>query len=426
MASAATAPVSARARAAWCLYDWANSPFPTVVVTFVFAAYVTRGIVGDEVRGTALWAHMLSLSGLAIALLGPVVGAIGDAGGRIKSWLFVFTGATIVAGGSLWFAAPDPDNTLWVMAVVGLGNVAFEIASVFYNAMLPRIAQPGRVGRLSGWGWALGYAGGLACLSLALVGLIQADPPPFGLDPAEAEPVRAVGPLVALWLLLFGWPLFVFMPDVARKATTSVQAVGGGLRQLARTVRAVRHYPNIAWFLGAKMLYIDGLNTIFGLGGIYAAIRFDMAIDEILLFGIALNVTAAAGALTFAWVDDWAGPKRTLVVGNLGLLATSAAILLAESKLGFWIGGLALGCFIGPVQSSSRSMMARLAPRGMEAEMFGLYAFSGKATAFLGPAVVGWVTLATASPRIGMAAILPFFALGLALLTRVRTAPTLP
>jgi UMF1 family MFS transporter len=149
-----------------------------------------------------------------------------------------------------------------------------------------------------------------------------------------------------------------------------------------------------------------------------------MTIEEILLFGIALNVTAAAGALAFAWADDLVGPKRTLVVGNLGLIATGAAILLVESKTGFWIGGLALGAFIGPVQSSSRSMMARLAPAGMQAEMFGLYALSGKATAFLGPAIVGWVTLAADSPRLGMAAILPFFAVGLALLLKVREPRT--
>jgi len=389
-------------------------------VTFVFAAYFTQGIVGDDVRGTALWGQAISLSALAIAILAPLVGAVADAGGRRKPWLAAFSVLTVGAGAALWFAAPEAGNAWWVLIVVGVANLGFEMATVFYNAMLPGLAAPGRVGRLSGWGWGLGYAGGLACLALALVLLVQADPPPFGLDKAQAEHVRAVGPLVAAWFVLFAWPLFAFVPDGAATGLPIGQAVRRGVAQLWGSIRRVRHYRDVAWFLVAKMLYIDGLNTIFGLGGVYAATAFAMPIDEILLFGIALNVTAAAGAFAFAWIDDWIGPKRTLVLGNLGMIATGAAILLATDPLGFWIGGLVLGLFIGPVQASSRSMMALLAPRGLETEMFGLYAFSGKATAFLGPALVGWATLAFASPRLGMAMVLPFFVAGILLLLKVR------
>jgi MFS transporter, UMF1 family len=391
-----------------------------VVVTFVFATYFTQGIVGDDVRGTALWGQAISLSALAIAILAPLVGAVADAGGRRKPWLFAFSVLTVGAGAALWFAAPEAGNAWWVLIVVGIANLGFEMATVFYNAMLPDLAAPGRVGRLSGWGWALGYAGGLVCLALALVLLIQADPPPFGLDPGQAEHVRAVGPLVALWFVVFAWPLFAFVPDGARTGLPVGAAVRAGFTQLWGSIRRARAYRNILWFLGAKMLYIDGLNTVFGLGGVYAATAFAMPIDEILMFGIALNVTAGAGAFAFAWIDDWIGPKRTLVLGNLGMIATGAAILLVESRVGFWIGGLALGLFIGPVQASSRSFMALLAPKGLETEMFGLYAFSGKATAFMGPALVGWVTYATESPRLGMAMVLPFFVAGILLLLKVR------
>ncbi|MGH6718567.1 MAG: MFS transporter [Alphaproteobacteria bacterium] len=414
-------PSERRALIAWCLYDWANSPFPTVVVTFVFAAYFTKGIVGDDILGAALWSQALGASGLVVALVAPVVGAVADAGGRTKPWLLAFSAVTALAGVLLWFAGPDPANAWWVLGLVALGNVAFEMATVFYNAMLPRVAGPDRLGRVSGWGWALGYAGGVACLALALVALIDADPAPFGLDPARAEPVRAVGPLVALWLVLFGWPLFAFVAEPGPGVPVGfARAARDGIARLARTVREVRRYRDVAWFLVAKMLYIDGLNTIFALGGVYAATVFAMAIDEILLFGIALNVTAALGAFGFAWIDDRVGPKRALVLGNLGLIATAAFILLARDATWFWVGGLALGVFIGPVQASSRSLMARLAPAGMAAEMFGLYAFSGKATAFLGPILVGWVTLATGSPRLGMATVLPFLISGLALLALVR------
>lgn len=410
-----------RALVAWCLYDWANSPFPTVVVTFVFAAYFTKGIVGDDALGTGLWSQAMGASGLLVALLAPVIGAIADAAGRARPWLMAFTVGTVAAGALLWFAAPDPANAWWVLVLVGLGNVSFEMATVFYNAQLPRLTEPERMGRVSGWGWACGYLGGLACLAVALVALVQAEPAPFGLDRDAAEHVRAIGPLVALWLAVFGWPLFIFVAEPGGGAHVALRtAVRDGLVQLIATIRQARRYRDVAWFLIAKMLYIDGLNTIFGLGGVYAATAFAMGVDEILLFGIALNVTAAAGAFAFAWVDDWLGPKRSLVLGNLGLIATGLAILIARDVTWFWIGGLALGLFIGPVQASSRSLMARLAPAGMEAEMFGLYAFSGKATAFLGPTLVGWVTLATGDPRLGMATIVPFLVVGLGLLFLVR------
>ena len=402
----------------WCLFDWANSPFPTVVVTFVFAAYFTEGIVGDSVRGTALWGNALALSGLAIAFLGPILGAFADAHGQRKPWLLVASAITVVACGLLWTAEPQSAYVVHTLVLVVVANTAFELGMVFYNAMLPELVSRDRLGRLSGWAWGLGYAGGLVCLVVALFGLVRAEPPPFGLDPDNAEPVRAVAVLVSIWFIVFAWPLFAFVPD--GKAHPFRKPLRKGWRQLRRTLGALRGHATIVRFLIARMFFIDGLNTLFAFGGIFAAGTFGMTLTEVLYFGVALNVTAGVGAFAFAWVDDWLGAKRTLIICLCGLLIAGIAALLAPTVEWFWGAGLIVGIFIGPTQSASRSLMARLTPRKQATEMFGLFALSGRVTAFAGPALVGWVTLAMDSQRWGMATIYVFFVVGLILLLPLK------
>ncbi|MDP7539660.1 MAG: MFS transporter, partial [Alphaproteobacteria bacterium] len=234
------------------------------------------------------------------------------------------------------------------------------------------------------------------------------------------EPVRAVALLVALWLILFGWPLFVFTSENSGEALPVGAALREGIATLVGTLRNIRSHAQIVRFLLARMLYIDGLNTLFAFGGIYAAGSFGMSMTEVLEFGIALNVTAGLGAFGLAWVDDWIGARRTLILSLTALIGTGAAILLIEDKTWFWILGLIIGVFMGPTQSASRSLMARLSPPNLTTEMFGLFAMTGKATAFLGPWLVGMITLAANSQRIGMSVILVFLVLGLAILLGVR------
>ena len=409
-----------RALFSWCLFDWANSPFATVVVTFVFAVYFKDAIVGDEVCATALWGYALSASALAVAILGPILGSAADAGARRKPWLFACSAVMVVACAGLWFATPDAGSIWLVLILVGIGNLGFELGMVFYNAMLPGLAGDGRMGRLSGWAWGLGYVGGLTCLVVALYGFIQVETPPFGLDPGRAEPVRAIALLVAGWFVLFAWPLFAFTPDMDGRRRGVAESVRLGLAKLWHTLRSIRDHRMIARFLIGRMLYIDGLNTLFAFGGLYAAGTFGMDLAEVLTFAVALNVAAGIGAFGFGWIDDWLGSKRTLIICLIALLGVGAAILLVQDKLWFWILGMLIGVFMGPTQAASRSLMARLAPAGMHTEMFGLFAVSGKATAFLGPWLVAALTMASGSQRIGMAVVLAFFAAGLAILLSVR------
>jgi UMF1 family MFS transporter len=404
----------------WCLYDWANSAYPTVITTFVFGAYFTKAVAVTPEAGTAAWGYTMGMAGLAVALLGPVLGAVADQGGRRKPWLAVFTVMGALTTALLWFTRPDPADAMWALVFVALSSVAFEFGMVFYNAMLPDLVGPGRVGRVSGWGWGLGYAGGLACLVIALFGFVQTETPLFGVTTEAAGHVRAVTLLAAAWFALFALPLFLFTPDRPAVRLGIPRAIREGVAALRETLREIRNYGAILRFLMARMFYADGLVTLFAVGGIYAAGTFGMTFGEVVQFGIALNVTAGLGAFAFAWADDRLGAKPVIVIALVALIVLGGAALLVTSKAAFWAIGMALGVFVGPAQAASRSMMARLAPAVMRTEMFGLYALSGKATAFLGPLAFGFATQLFDSQRAGMATILVFLGVGLVLLLPVR------
>ena len=275
-----------RALFSWCLFDWANSAFPTVITTFVFATYFTTTVAESTITGTAAWGHAQSFAALIIALLGPALGAIADRGGRRKPWLLAFTALCVAACVGLWFTQPERGDVILALTFVVLGTVGFEIGMVFYNALLPEIAAPERLGRLSGWGWGMGYAGGLACLSVALVGFIQTDAPWFGLAAGTAEPVQATTLLVAAWVSLFALPLFLWTPDKPRGERT-LEALRNGLVTLVNTMCNIRRYAQTARFLLARVIYIDGLNTLFAFGGAgpmhAAALARELSIPRLLV-----------------------------------------------------------------------------------------------------------------------------------------------
>ncbi|MCQ4162821.1 MFS transporter [Roseomonas sp. GC11] len=401
---------------AWALYDWANSAFPTVVSTFVIATYFTQGIAADPATGQAQWGWMQTLAGIAIALLSPVLGAVADAGGRRRAMLLLCTLVTALATGLLWFATPGPGSALWALLCVGIATVGFELGTVFYNAMLPQVAPPERLGRISGLAWGLGYAGGLACLVLCLVLLVQPDPSPLGLDRASAGHLRATAVLVAVWMLAFGWPVLLALPDPPPPRPDSHpawgEAVRRGLAEILGVLRGLPRRPAMARFLLARLFYTDGLNTLFAFGAIYAAGRFGMGFEEILLFGIALNITAGLGAAGFGLVEDRLGARPTVLVALGCMVVLGLALVLTTEKNLFWGLALLLGLFMGPAQSASRTLMARLAPPEEVAAHFGLFALSGRVTGFLGPAALAAVTEATGSQQAGMGTVLVFLAVG--------------
>ena len=402
-----------RTLAAWALFDWANSAFATLVVTFVYATYFTTAIAVDEVTGTVQWSRAVGLSGVLVAVLAPPLGALADRSGRRLTCLGVCTLVCCVASAGLTGVHPDLAWAgLTALTLFVIANVGFELSTVFYNAFLPELAPAERVGRLSGWAWGLGYAGGLLSLVLALAVLAR-EQPLFGISTEAGFNYRAVCLLAAGWFALFSLPLFVFAPRQPSRPRT------GAYHELRRTFGRLRHYPDIARLLVARLLYNDGLVTIFAFGGIYAAGTFGMSLPEVIRFGIALNLTAGIGAGLFGFVDDRLGGKRTILVTLVALTACSLLAVWAPSVGWLWLAGLVLGLFVGPNQSASRTLLARFVPEQHTASFFGLFAFSGKITTFAGPLLLGIVTQATGSQRLGVATVVGFFVVGGLLLLTV-------
>ncbi len=407
---------------AWVSYDWANSAFPTVVSTFVIAAYFTQGIAADPVAGQVQWGWMQAAVGLTIGLLSPLMGAIADQGGRRRAMLGTCVLLCAGATAAIWFARPDAAFALQALLCVALASVAFEVGTVFYNAMLPQVASRERIARLSGYGMAAGYAGGLACLALCLVLLVQPNPSPFGLDRGAAEHVRATAILVALWVLVFAAPILLLVPDppLAEGRPRWGLTAQRGIAELAGLLRRLPRNPPMARFLVARLFYTDGLNTLFAFGAIFAAGVFGMGFEELLLFGIALNVTAGLGAFVGGWVDERIGAKPTILLSLAALLVIGGVMLTIESKAAFWALGLLIGAFFGPAQAASRTLMARMAPPAEVAAHFGLFALSGRITGFLGPALLALVTDVTDSQRAGMAVVFGLLLAGALVLLTVR------
>jgi UMF1 family MFS transporter len=409
-----------RAIAAWVLYDWAYGAYSVVVTTFVFAAYFTQKVAPDPATGASLWAGMQAAAGLAIAVFSVPLGAVADRAGRRRVMLGGASAIMAVCTLGLWFVHPRTDDVALALVLVGVGTTAFEVATVFYNAMLPDLVAPRRLGRLSMLAWGAGYAGGLTCLGLCLVVLVFPDPPHFGLDRTQAEQVRATALLAGVWLIVFGWPVAVFVPEAGRRIPWR-RAVRDGSAELRTVLRAAWAHRSLRRFLIARLFYMDGLTTLFAFGGIYAAGQFGLSPTEVLIFGIGLNVTAGIGVLAFAFLEDRIGAKITVLVALACLSALSLALLLTHDRTLFWVLGHALGLFVGPAQAASRSLMARMAPPGARAAYFGLFALSGRITGFVGPLALSIATAIFASQRAGMAVIVVLLAGGGVLLAFVAS-----
>jgi UMF1 family MFS transporter len=402
------------------LYDFANSAFATLVITFIYGTYFTQAIAPDPIIGTALWSRAITLSALVVAISSPFLGALADRGGYRKRFVFVFTLISVLATATLYRVLPG--EAYAALALVVIANIGFEFGEVFYNAFLADVAPPERVGRVSGYGWGLGYLGGLSALGLALALFVQPDVPWFGFSTEAGENIRATNLLVAVWFGVFSLPLFLFVAEDKSRISAAGRIVTDTARQLVGTFRELSRYRQIVRFLVARLFYNDGLVTIYAFGGIYAAETFGFTLEDVLIFGIALNLSAGAGALLMGHLDDWIGGKRTIVVSLLGLIAATFIAVLARSPEAFWIAGVLTGIFFGPNQAASRSLMARFVPPDAENEFFGFFAFSGKLTAFIGPFLLGVITQTTGSQRLGVSVVLGLFVLGLVILLTVDEA----
>jgi len=463
--STATAPLSVRApksgrlgQVSWALFEWARNPYYILVVIYIFGPYFSTEVIGDPVRGQEVWGYINGFAGLITACLAPFLGAIADKVGRRKPWIGAFVIMMAPAIMMLWFAVPGEAGAAIVTVAIALtiAGTGSAFSEVFHNAMLPSIVPYPRLGSLSGLGLSLGNAGALIilvamlyCFALPANGLLTwsflPDHVLFGLDPSTFEHNRIAGPITAIWLLLFSLPLFLFTPDQTGTGVTARQAVRDGLADVWRTVRQLRHYKNVALYLGARMLFNDGKVAIMTFGMIYASGVFGWGDAERLLVGIFLTVFAVLGGLIGGWLDDLFGSKKAIIFtigGNF--IALFAAISITPTSMFFIeMHGLdrpvwdfpffqtipeltylsisvLFALFITSAYANSRTMLARIAPEQEMTKFFGLYALSGQVTTFIAPILVATVTGVFHSQRAGFASILFLLGAGLAIMFFVR------
>ncbi|WP_414464452.1 MFS transporter [Hyphomicrobium sp. DY-1] len=455
-----------RARVSWMLFDWSVQPHYTLVQTFLFGPYFANAVVQNSVCGLAvgsekaacgqaLWGYAAAVAGLLIAIISPLLGAAADGRGSRKPWMAMLSLLFLASLSSLWLGVPDANMTTILIVLAGFvgATLAAELMSVFSNAIMTGLAPKEELGRLSGTGWAVGYFGGLVSLAV-VAGLLvpmPGDPktllglePLLHLDGATHQSDRITGPFAAIWFAIFIIPFFLFVPDRHRASTAHPER--SAAVELWETIKSLPSMPSLLIFLVARMLFTDGLSAIFAFGGIYGASVFGWGPLELGMFGIILTLVGAFGALFGGWLDDAIGPKAViilallaLIVGALGILSVDKTHIFFTTEVAGKIVGskpfsapgeqvfLAFAILVGvvsaPVQAASRSLLARIAPADKITQFFGLFAFSGKVTAFLAPFCVAIITQETGSQRVGMAAVLAFLAIGVVMMMFVRTRP---
>src|SRR5215203_2038510 len=375
---------------AWGLWDWGSSAYSAVITSFVFGPYVVRGVVGDTQPGglsANTWLGISSATaGLLIALIAPITGQRADAGGHRRRSLTIWSGLVIAVMLGMFSVKNDP-SYLWIgLVLLAAGAVFQEFAVVSYNAMLPQVSTPESIGRVSGFGWAMGYFGGIFLLLICYVGFIAPDVGWFGVTPTGGLNIRAVVVFSAVWFAVFAIPVLLAVPEKPPGPKRRRVSFFASYRLLLDDIKALfRRDRNAVYFLIASALYRDGLAAIFSFGAILAVSVYGLAQSSVLIFGIAANIVAALGALGMGAVEDRIGPKKVIMISLIGLITTAMILLFARGATMFWIFGLLLTLWVGPAQASSRSFMARVAPAGREGEMFGLYATTGRAASFLAP-----------------------------------------
>ena len=415
---------------AWALWDWGSASWNAVITSFIFGPYLVRGVVGDTRPGGLTANTWLGIStaaaGLLIALIAPVTGQRSDASGHRKRSLAIWTGL-VVAIMLAMFTVKNEPGYLWIgLVLLAAGAVFQEFAGVSYNAMLPQVSTPATVGRVSGLGWSMGYFGGIVLLLVCYLGFVAPDVGWFGVTSEGGLNIRVVAVFSAIWFAVFAIPVLVAVPEKPPGPQRRRVSFFASYPLLVEDVKSLfRRDRNSVMFLIASALYRDGLTAVFAFGAILAVSVYGMAQDTVLIFGVVANVVAALGSLILGRVEDRVGPKRIIMISLIGLITTCLILLFARGTTMFWIFGLILCLWVGPAQSSSRSFLAQVAPRGREGEMFGLYATTGRAASFLAPALFALFS-GLFSDRIGIVGIALVLLIGMLALIGVKSPPRQP
>ncbi|HEY2068107.1 MAG TPA: MFS transporter [Rhizomicrobium sp.] len=445
----------------WALLEWARNPYILIVWIYLFSPYFVNYVVGDPVRGQGLAGEIQAYSGIVIAILAPFLGAIADHGGRRKPWIALYVILLIAAMLPMWFSLPHAtaQGIFFTGALIAIANVSYEFSAVFHNSLLPTIASQRGVARLSGLGLSLGNAAGIILLLFMLIafslpghvpwGFIPAHPL-FGLSQAAHEPERLSGPLCAIWLAIFSLPLFFFTPDRPSSNVPLSRAMVMGVKGVIATIRSLKDYRNVGFYLLARLFFNDGMTAVLVFGGIYASSTFHWGTIQMLSYGVELSIFAVFGGFFGGWLDDRFGSKRAIFVSVGGTTLVGLLVLTMGPDRILWF--IPYDVHAAPVWSlpffntwpeiifllmvnfiavlitagyaNSRTMLARIAPPEKMAEFFGLYSLSGQSTSFLATGFIGWLTLYSGNQRIGLLGETLFLTIGLALMFLVKEERT--
>lgn len=389
----------------WTLFDFANTSFSIVVVTFLYAVYFKKVVAEGKAIGDLYWSIGTSLAMIITAIISPVLGAIADYSAGKKRFLLFFTLLCIAATASLFFVGEG--SVILGITLFVLANIGFEAGLVFYDSFLPEITEPKNFGRVSGYGFAMGYLGSLATLAIIF---------PF----IQAEMIRESFPVAALFFLIFAIPLFIYLKDNRKRKSESVSYFKIGISRVWNTISHLKHYKNLATFLLAYFCYIEGVNTIIFFSGNYASTTLGFTDTELLIFFLTVQTTAIVGSVVLGILADSIGQKKTIIITLIMWLITVRIAYSVHDKNNFYIVGLIAGAAMGSSQSTSRSLMSKLTPPDKKTEFFGFYSFFGKSSAIIGPLVFGFVSFLSGDQRLAIFSIGLFFLVGLLILLKVN------
>ena len=400
----------------FALYDFANSAFTTIIITFIFSTYFAKQIAPNPVLGQSYWGWTIGITGVIVAVVGPLLGNIADRKNYTEFFIKIFTIICISLTCLLWFSKPSKEYLFYTLIIVGLANIFYELSLIFYNSTLKKISEDKSLGKSSVYYFALGYIGGILILIICIKIFIDSDNLPFGLSKDNSENIRATSFLVAFWYLIFSLP---FLLNLKKYNYDKVNELTNNIKNFKELIWN-KGLNNIGKFLLARMLYADGLNAIIVMGGIFAVGVFNLEIKDLLILSVLMNITAFIGAIIGGYANDKFSSKAVIIFSLVGLILSSSIILFLKSKIIFLIFASINGFFIGPVQSASRVFMTKSIDINNQASAFGLFALSGKLTSFIGPLLVSTITYISNNQKIGFSSAIALLLIGLVILLNVK------
>ena len=400
----------------FALYDFANSAFTTIVITFIFSTYFAKQIAPNPILGQSYWGWAIGATGVLVAIIGPILGSFADKKNYTEFFIKLFTIMCITLTALLWFSKPSEKYLLFTLIIVASANFFYELSLIFYNSILKRISDSNNLGKSSGFSFAFGYIGGILILIICIKIFIDNDALPFGLSKENSENIRATSIVVAIWYLIFSIP---FLMSLKKKINHNIEVPSNNIKKIKDLIWD-KGLNNLGKFLIARMLYADGLNAIIVMGGIFAVGVFKLEIKDLLVLSILMNITAFIGAIIGGYANDRFTSKSVIIFSLLGLIFSSTIILLIKTQLLFLIFAAINGFFIGPIQSASRVFITKSIDQNNQASGFGLFALSGKLTSFIGPLLVSTITYISNSQRIGFSSAIILLLIGLFILLKVK------